>query len=156
MEVGTGDSTIIVVGDSYHLCSFWFKQALKCTVLDVNVGWCGDNHSKCYLRIAMSLSDPDTDRPGLPGGLWNSCWEMPSYWVESAVSVSWVDMPLGGGEVMIVIAMHEQVRRRVQRMDAYRFRRTLSPLVMEWIVHRLMIELGYSTLYLLSEMDEFD
>ena len=62
----------------------------------------------------------------------------------------------GGGEVMIVIAMHEQVRRRVQRMDAYRFRRTLSPLVMEWIVHRLMIELGYSTLYLLSEMDEFD
>ena len=55
---------------------------------------------------------------------------------------------------MIVIAMHEQVRRRVQRMDAYRFRRTLSPLVMEWIVHRLMIELGYSTLHLLSEMDE--
>ena len=58
--------------------------------------------------------------------------------------------------MMIAIAMHEQVHGRVQRMDAYRFRRTLSPLVMEWHMHRLVIELGYSTLYLLSEMDEFD
>ena len=58
--------------------------------------------------------------------------------------------------MVIVIAMHEPVRGRVQRMDAYRFRRTLSPLVMEWHVHRLMIELGYSTLYLLSVMDELD
>ena len=56
--------------------------------------------------------------------------------------------------MVIVIAMHKPVRRQVQRMDAYQFRRTLSLLVMEWHVHRLMTELGYSTLYLLSQMDE--
>ena len=56
--------------------------------------------------------------------------------------------------MVVVIAMHEPVRRRAQRMGAYRFRRTLSSLVMEWYVLRLMTELGYSTLYLLSEMDE--
>ena len=58
--------------------------------------------------------------------------------------------------MVIVIAMNEPVCWQAQRMNAYRFRRTLFPLVMEWIVHRLMIELGYSTLYLLSVMDELD
>ena len=56
--------------------------------------------------------------------------------------------------MVAVTAMYKSVRRRTQRIDVYQFRRKLNPLVMTWYEHRLMIELDYSTLYLLSEMDK--